>query len=488
MPSWLDEAASVGQTLGTRLEGIARQAERLGDEAIELALRAWDQLDELPFVPDAFRIPPMRRQLYAHGAFMGAAPSLLADERWRRILAFLMPDVYADVIEVLAKDHDASALIPMFENNPVMAAFGVWRHATRLAAAPEGSDAARQEEWALAHVGIEWDLFIDGELAEAHATASPEVRAALVASILDTAVVAHAGALDTLQENLGFCQHDDVRDTPKADLGGVEVRAWLDLFARSLRLARAQELAPVLVAMAQEPRISSGEACCLHTFARPIPTREAIAEFRDLTGRQTFSVVLDMKSLRSTPALFGELIAALNAEGVHVSAACSFKLEEIAGLAGMPQLIDGLTHPGPREVLFFHFAGDLQRACDRDLIPVGQSVLFNGSSLLSVDSWFSKNPSYEVLHAVVEDLGRYQQRFELEIGLYVQEGDCDSAAAALLGQLVLTHEQIFSLGFAWGGLPEEVSLEPGGEPRMGHGGQLTLAFIGQSTDWKLPQS
>jgi hypothetical protein len=486
MASWFDEAASVGQSLTARLEGIVHEAERLGDEVVERVVRAWDQLDDLPFVPDAFRIPRTKRQLYAHGAFMGAAPSLLADQRWRRILAFLMPDVYADVTQALADDRDTAALIPKFENNPVMAAFGVWRHASALSEAEAGSVEARQEAWALEHVGIEWDLFIDGDLAEAHAEAPPEARARLVASILDTAVIAHAGAIDTLQENLGCCQHADVRDTPKADLGGVEVRAWLDLFARSLRLARAEELAPVLVAMAREPRITEGEACLLHTFAAPLSTREAVAEFRALTGRADFSVVLDMKSLRSTPALFADLIRALNAEGVHVTAACSFKLEEIEGLGQMQQLIDGVTHPGPREVLFFHFAGDLQRACDAGEIPHGQSMLFNGSSLLSVDGWFSKDPRYDVLDAVVDDLGRYQRRLGLEIGLYVQEGDCDSAAAAMLGELVLKHEETFSLGFAWGGLSEEVALQPGGEPRMGHGGQLTLAFIGQSHEWILP--
>ena len=218
----------------------------------------------------------------------------------------------------------------------------------------------------------------------------------------------------------------------------------------------------------------------LHTFAAPMPARDAIRIFREVTGRERFSVVLDMKSLHSTPELFAGLIAHLNRQCIHVTAACSFKRKEIAGLADITQHVDGAELPGPREVLFFHFAGDLQIACDAGEIPRGQSVLFNGASLLSVDGWFSENPQYAVLKAVVADLARYQQRLDLDIGLYVQEGDCDRAAAALLSALVEQNEHTFRLGFAWGGLPGENAFEPVGEPRMGHGSQLTLTFVGES--------
>ena len=79
-----------------------------------------------PFTGEQEAIPPVRNQFYGHGAFMGAAPALLADAKWRKILAFLMPDVHEQVSVKVAKGARASALIPMFENNPVMCAFGVW--------------------------------------------------------------------------------------------------------------------------------------------------------------------------------------------------------------------------------------------------------------------------------------------------------------------------------------------------------------------------
>jgi len=474
MWSWITGAEEVTQALSARLTAIVKEAEHLSEEAIGLALRVWDQLDALPVVPSAFKIPPIERQLYAHGAFMGAAPALLGDEQWRRILAFLMPDVYADVTAALEGGKRPEDVITMFENNPVMAAFGCWRSA-------QGS----RSEWALDQVGIEWDLFIDGDLAVAYDEATPEEQAVMMEGLMSSAVIAHAAALDTLQENLGFCQHADVRRTRKSRLGGVEIYAWLDLFARALRLASADDPAPLLLQMAAAERHHEGDACLVDTFLHPIAPREAIQTFREVTGRKRFSVVLDMKSLRSTPLLFSDLIRALNALDVHVAAACSFALDEIEGLSQVEQVVAGETLPGPREVLFFHYAGDLQRACDTATVPAGMSVLFNGASLLGVDSWFSKDPKYHLLDKVIADLARYQRRHGLQIGLYVQEGDCDSAAVGLLGQLVLDHPETFTLGFAWGGLRGEVAIAPGDEPRMGHGSQLALAFIGKARAWSL---
>jgi hypothetical protein len=481
MWSWIGSAVEVGHTLSRKLAEVVHEAERLGEEALDGVMRIWDQLDDLPFIPAVFKIPPITRQLYAHGAFMGAAPALLADERWRRILAFLMPDVYTDVTEAMA-DEDPATLIPMFENNPVMAAFGIWRSVQARA----GVGARLGEGWDLELLGMEWDLFIDGDLAETYMEAAADEQPAIFQEIFDSAVIAHAAALDTLQENLGFCQHVDVRKTRKSRLGGVGIRAWLDLFARALQLAQADDPAPLLLEMAAAERILEGEACVLSTFAQPMSPREAVSVYRAVTGRPYFSVVLDMKSLRNTPKLFATLIRSLNTHGIYVAAACSFHLEEIEGLSSVKQLIDEVECPGPREVLFFHFAGDLQRACDAGEVPAGVSVLFNGASLLSVDDWFSSAPTYGVKEAVISDLERYRQRHRIEIGLYVQEGDCDSVAAAMLGDIVVRHEKTFALGFAWGGLSGEVAVETGGEPRMGHGSQILLSLIGTSQEWSLP--
>jgi hypothetical protein len=465
-------AASALAEEAAELEAGVRQ---LGSGALALVGQIWDQLDDLPLVHELLRIEPIRRQLYAHGAFMGAAPALLADVRWRRILAFLMPDVYADVSEALSEGARPDTLIPMFENNPVMCAFGLWRSLTGQ---------AEREAWEFELVGVEWDLFIDGALAEAHEAAGPEERRGIAARILASAVIAHASTTDTLQEALGVCQHADVRKTRKTRLGGLEVAAWLDLFARALLLRRSTDPRAAMVEMAELSRVRIGEQCRLHTFEQPIPAEEAVALFSEITGRPHFSVVLEIKSLRSTPALLADLIDALNHQGIHVAAACSFSLAEVAGLSAHPQTVRGAALPGPREVLFFHFAGDLQRACDAGTVPAGISVLFNGASLLEEDPERIDGP-YRIREAVVEELSVYKDRHGLHIGLYVQEGDCDSAAAERLSALVARSDDPFDLGFAWGGLREEAAIQPDEEPRLGFGSQGRLLLVGQAHLWEV---
>lgn len=468
------EAINLGHSLRHDLLQLGEGAHRLSADARALARSVWDQIDDLPFIPQSLRIPLVRRQLYGHGAFMGAAPSLLADERWRRILAFLMPDVYHDVSAALSGGAGPGSLIPMFENNPVMCAFGIWKTITHST----GSGA-----WEFDLIGVEWDLFIDSDLLREHRSDSSDE---LIDKILRTAVIAHASTTDTLQEALGFCQYADVRRTRKTRLGGLEIPAWLDLFARALLLAQAPDPAPLLLDMAAQPRVLTGEACRLHTFREPMPADEAIAIYRDIVRRADFSVVLEIKSLQSTPELLRDLIVALNRHGIHVAAVCSFHRAEVAGLGAYSQRVGERTLPGPREVQFFHFAGDLQRACDEGEIDVGQSVLFNGASLLEPSG--VPGEVYRIKEAVVSELADYRETFKLHIGLYVQEGDCDSAAAGLLSRLVERHDDPFDLGFAWGGLREEVALEPdAATPRMGYGSQRRLELVGQARQWRLSQ-
>lgn len=466
------EAANIGLKLIEDLQKLGEGAHKLSEEAQDIARDVWHRIDLLPSMPDLRPIQPIRRQLYGHGAFMGAAPALLAEPRWCRILAFLMPDVYHDVSDVISNGGGPGRVIPMFENNPIMCAYGLWKTLTNTAS---------DEAWAFDLIGVEWDLFIDGDLIEAFEESGTE---ALVEQLLSTAIIAHASTADTVQEALGFCQYADVRRTRKTRLGGLEIPAWLDIFARALLLAHAENPSSLFLEMAALPRIKTGDACVLHTFAEPIPTQQAIDIFRSITGRPQFSVVLEIKSLRSTPDLMQKLICGLNEQGIHVSAACSFYREEIIGLVNMQQHINGKIFDGPREVQFFHFAGDLQKACDDGNIEAGQSVLFNGASLLEPVA--DPDRRYRIKERVVSELAAYKKRHHLHIGIYVQEGDCDSRAASLLSDLIERPDDPFDLGFAWGGLREEVALQPKeGQDRMGYGSQRRLEMVGHARQWRL---
>ncbi len=469
--------ARISSLLRRRRRQLGAEARILGAEFVQFGAQIWDKIDDLPFVPPSFKLTPIRTQFYGHGAFMGAAPALLADARWRRILAFLMPDVFEDVRAAIDAGADGQKIMPMFENNPVIAAFGTYRNAL-----------APLEDESPHHLsGIEWDVFVDQDvIAEwEKVRKDPQALTEVMERVLDTSLIAHASAADTVQENMGVCQYKDVRKTRKTGLGGVEIDSWLDLFGRALCLARAEDLDVAVAEMAKEPRSSSDEACMLNTFAPPWPIQRAVAEHCAVTGKPNISAIVEIKSLRSTPEFLSDLVRALNARGVHVAAVASFLRDEVEGVSATAQTIHGVAYDPPREIQFFHFAGDLQAACDTGHVANGQSVLFNGASLLDAVQTDAGLPVYSTRLRVVSELETYRKKHDLHVGFYVQEGDCDHAAASLLSDLVAARPDTFELGFAWGGLRDEAHLPTLAVSRLGYGSQRMLEYVGKATQWKL---
>jgi hypothetical protein len=144
-----------------------------------------------------------------------------------------------------------------------------------------------------------------------------------------------------------------------------------------------------------------------------------------------------------------------------------------------------VSYPGPREIQFFHYAGDLQAACDAGRVAHGQSVMFNGASLLDTVKSSSGRPVYSSRIRVTAELDEYRRRFGLHVGFYVQEGDCDHAAASLLSDLCEANPETFELGFAWGGLRDQAHLDASEVARLGYGGQKVLEMLGQARQWRL---
>ncbi|HNC97741.1 MAG TPA: hypothetical protein PKW90_16535, partial [Myxococcota bacterium] len=273
-----------------------------------------------------------------------------------------------------------------------------------------------------------------------------------------------------------------VRRTPKTRLGGVQADAWLDLFGRALRLAEAPDLKQAMADSAKLPRYSGQEACMNHCFRDPMPVELALEPYRRMTNRPHFSIVLEIKSRRSTPSFLGAMVRELNRRGLHVAAVCSFDPAEVAGLSAQPQQVGAQLLLGPREIRFFHWAGELQAACDRGEVAEGQSLLFNGASLLSLGE--EKEQPYRWEREVIEELDRYRRAFDLHVGLYVQEGDCDHAAVTALTEMVRRYPATFELGFAWGGLLDEVTIPHDGRDRRGLGSQALMRWVGEGP-WKL---
>ena len=455
------------------VEAEARLAEA---EVRQVGARLLEPFEGLTLFDAVLGIAPISTQYYGHGAFMGAAPALLADAKWRRILAVLMPDVFADVRKALDGGDPMPTVIAMLENNPVMAAFG-----SLQAHAVSGDE---ESEHHLA--GMEWDLFVDQDQIEAWEAAETEAaRLRCMVVAVDTSLIAHARSTDTVQESMGICQYRDVRRTPKSGLGGVELPVWIDLYARALELGFAADTEAALAGMEAEPRRDADEACELHVFVERFAMERALALHARAARGRLFSVVLDIKSLRTTPAFLRGFIAEMNQRGLHVSGVGSFLRAELEGVSRQPQTVLGEVLEGPREIQFFHYAGDLQLACDSEQILYGQSVMFNGASLLDVVSAADGSATYSANYEVLDDLERYRSRHGLTIGFYVQEPDCDAEAASLLSDIATARSETFALGFAWGGLRDGANLPRSEAPRLGLGSQRLLEVVGRARRWCL---
>jgi hypothetical protein len=452
-------------------QALRRRRHAMEEKARQVALKLWTNVEDLTFVAPNHPIPSVSRRLYAHGAWMGAAPALLDDVKWRRILAFLMPDVYRDVLRALGEDVATAAIIPMFENNPVMCAFGSWR--ASQGAAPVGPPAC-----------MEWDLFLSTDLMHAWEGApGARQRDEAIRKMVDSMIIGHASVTDTVQQQLGVCQWADVRKTPKTEMGGVEPGSWLDLFARALMLAEQEDLAVAIQEMSAQPRRKSDEECLRFTFKDELPPQKAVSVYRDVTGADSLSVILEIKSMGSSPELLKALVGELNRRSIHVDSIGSFTIMDVCGVSEVVQSVDDVTFAGPREILFLHFAGDLQVGCDEGTIQRGQAAMFNGASLLTARVDRGRYV-YGVDEVLLDELDGYRQRHKLELGIYVQENDLDADAAALLSNVVGTRTSLFELGFAWGGLDDQVALAAGKGDRRGFGSQGLLRRTGVANTWK----
>lgn len=95
-------------------------------------------------------VTPVDRIPYVHGSYASAAPLMVYNRKWMRILRRLMPANHADAMEILREAEEAHArrsnndqqmarLMKWAENNPVVAAYGVMNSNT-------GTDSSRREK------------------------------------------------------------------------------------------------------------------------------------------------------------------------------------------------------------------------------------------------------------------------------------------------------------------------------------------------------
>eukprot|EP00567_Pseudictyota_dubia_P001408 CAMPEP_0197465510 /NCGR_PEP_ID=MMETSP1175-20131217/64577_1 /TAXON_ID=1003142 /ORGANISM="Triceratium dubium, Strain CCMP147" /LENGTH=1372 /DNA_ID=CAMNT_0043001527 /DNA_START=615 /DNA_END=4733 /DNA_ORIENTATION=+ len=217
----------------------------------------------------------------------------------------------------------------------------------------------------------------------------------------------------------------------------------------------------------------------------------------DLLG-SPLRVVMDLKSRRVPPRVWARLVDNLRSRGLGVDGLGSFNIDELRN-------IGSFCSTPVTQCIFFHSAGDMQRACHAREVTHGDTVYFNAGSLLWKRPTFyeasgmgccAADPTtinmsacgfnktnditceeendglrfngyvfqpYAYPREKIKDsdgllpdckatLQDYKKHLDLKIGLYVQEFSIGHPELDALVKLVNQYPEIFNLGLAWGGI------------------------------------
>jgi hypothetical protein len=472
---------------------------------------------------DQVLFSPIKNMPYSHGGFFGAAPFMLANPDWITILRRLLPDVYVEISRRVL-NAPARSLMHWAENNPVVAAYGTanelaktgrvvnleWdvfldpRLVRRVEVALEQQEdfitknGTKSASWSTTQKAL--FKFLEAEL---------ERRSSL---LVDKMLIAHGNLTQLLLEQTGKAKdynYSRVKRTRRTLGGGMYARQWVAIYAEALELgmqmatlsdAKVQQSSSVVSGLtrsdscpslveesdysdsslafnAEDMKETSISLCdnkptCLSTLSSsPCPERsieESIVMLRQVTNQQQpIGLVLDLKSRHVSQRIWSIVVNKLTAAGVHVEGVASFVVDEIRG-------INSLCDKPLTEFAFCHSAGDMQQACHDGRIAYGDTVLFNGGSLLwetpeLTKSYFEKillgnfdsateMNQYGLLPFCKEEQGSsssikaYKEKLNLKIGIYVQEFGIDEAALNILVKLVNENPNVFAYGLSWGGI------------------------------------
>jgi hypothetical protein len=469
------------------------------------------QQDQITFANGCIQRVP-----YSHGGGFGAAPFMLANPHWISVLRHLMPDVYVEisrrinapahrlihwaennpVVAAYATAHELenNGSIPNIEWDVFLDPHLVHRvmvvlrerRTFLLSVLPELPTIRPMEKLPdleqLTTSQRNVVKFYERELRK---------RAQ---DLVDHMLIAHGNLLHLAIEQTGFLKyynHSRIKRTRRTLGGGIYARQWMAVYAEALRVGLLEESPPNSPSSknssstaASSPPSSTDQKFTslmdLTTFSCPNTSIAAsIAIIKHIVKREDpFGLYLDVKSRHVPPQVWACVVDILREWGVRVDGVGAFVMDEIRTLRKH-------TVRPVKEILFFHSAGDLQQACHAKKIQYGDTVLFNAGSLLwtpisdvsvglcqrlcghfdpeatmqsyriqpfALPSQLGESSYNTVIGWTGSTLEDYKRRYNLSIGLYVQEFAIDEAAANILVQLVNDNPQIYDLGLSWGGV------------------------------------
>jgi hypothetical protein len=324
-----------------------------------------------------------------------------------------------------------------------------------------------------------------------------------VRTLVDKMLIAHGSLTQLALEQTGFCKnynYSRVKRTRRTLGGGIYARQWMATYAESLRIGVTNHIdtpgdtSPTDDTSSTDstlPAISELttllDMTTLDSVAQLLcpdtSLAESVAIVREIAKNQDpIGLVLDLKSRHVPKEVLGCVVDCLREAGVRVEGVGAFVVDDIRDVS------PHCTEP-VKEILFFHSAGAMQEACHNGLIRDGDTVFFNAGCLLwtpnqmldgaamlkraistcycSFDPEVAKR-SYSLLpfacattpdeSTAPKDISHqstiqaYKERFNLSIGMYVQEFAIDEAAVNVFVKLVNESPHVYDLGLSWGGV------------------------------------
>lgn len=333
--------------------------------------------------------------------------------------------------------------------------------------------------------------------------------------MVDKMLIAHGKLTHLIYEILGVAKrynYSRVKRTRRTLGGGIYARQWMAVFAEALKLGlyddnesisamtsdngKDESIRNVDSFMSTSLDVLAGAMCPNSTIAESVATIQSILQRRGddtIDTEYPVGLVLDIKSRYISKRVWACAVDTLRAAGVRVVGLASFTVDEIRGISQF------CSEP-LMEVIFFHSAGDLQRACHEGKIRYGDKVFFNSGSLLwegtpgvcassrlalslgydpeqtkrnyrilpfgrtrkmfdsertmSSTSSGNKSPSMDTSSSWMEgsSIELYKERYGLSIGMYSQEFAIDDKAANLIVELANENPHVYDLGLSWGGV------------------------------------
>ncbi|HVV85343.1 MAG TPA: hypothetical protein VHE35_19910 [Kofleriaceae bacterium] len=359
-----------------------------------------------------------KTQSYAHGAFMGAAGAFMHDPLWNQIFAA----VWKEEWERVSKIEDTRTCMLALENNPVLSAYGECQ-ATQHGGQKKG-EADPQKAGV---VPSEWDVWIDKE-DPGNLSKTKIAHGSLTTTILQSA----PGMKDT---TVGY-NRKDVQNAKNS-------AQWMEIFGQAIAMYRAGA-APEAGAGDKQP---DGRAEAMQAALKATTAEEAMATCANFMRKENGGgLILDVKSTYSTPADINTFIDSLKARGIYVMGVGTFRHTQLDGI-----------EEGVRQVKFFHAITGVANAGASGGLKQDDHLMFNAGSLVK-----QQGQGYVVDEGALQTLSDLVNKFNLYVGLYVQEGDIDEKAVDTIMKLVNRMPHLFKDGFAYGNVSGKAETETDG--------------------------